>query len=908
MIRIFTTLLLALACIGLYAQITVTPNSACAGSTSFQVTITGFDANQIASSACGNITSGGITSNNNIVVNASNFVLNRNTNTITATLGIPSNISAGSYGFVVNFQCSPALSCTNCFTVNAVPSVTLSANPTTICNGQTSNLQANATAGSGTITSYLWNNSIPANSTTYGATPSSTTQYVVTVTNSNNCSSTASTQVTVNQLPNLSPSVSPGTICQGSSATLSANATAGTGTISTYSWSSTLGNVASGSVNPSSTTTYTITATNTANCSASGSTILNVNSRPTVTATAAPSSICNGETSVLFANASAGSGTVSTYSWSSDLGNISGGTVSPGTTTQYTVTVTNSNNCTTSASTSVTVNNNPSVNPTATPGTICAGSASIINANATAGSGTITNYTWSDGLNGNAANGDVFPTSSTIYNVTVTNSNNCSSTGSLSVNVNAIPTVAPTANPSAICNGGSTNSLLNANAGAGSGTITDYQWSSELGNVNSGSVSPSSTTTYAVTVTNSSNCTVSGTVTVGVGSSPTISPTATPSTICQGETSLLEGNGATSSGTILGYAWSSGIVGSSGSGNVSPATNTTYTVTVTNSDNCTASASAVVAVNESPVTAPSTTNGSICEGQSTTIEANASSANETITTYAWSSGIAGNNSGGSVSPTTNTDYTVTVTNSANCTATGSVTINVTPAPTQPVISSNIGDTICMGESAGLSLNTTYDSYLWSNGDTAAITTVNTSGSYIVTVTTSCGTQTSGAFALTVSDPGTPTITESIAIGLIAHSSTAVSYEWFKDGVSFAGPSSDSALQTTTSGNYTVKIVDAAGCDATSSAYTYIGVGIKDVQSDFYVSLAPNPTNSGKVAISSSANGFTATFFDLNGRIVTEQHAAGKNLIADLSNITAGMYIVKIRTNDGKFTTRRLSIQ
>ncbi len=90
---------------------------------------------------------------------------------------------------------------------------------------------------------------------------------------------TATQDITVNASPTTSPSASPSTSCTGDNVTLSANATAGSGSISSYSWSSGLvGNVSGGTVNPTSNTTYTVTVTNTNSCTASASTTVTVRS------------------------------------------------------------------------------------------------------------------------------------------------------------------------------------------------------------------------------------------------------------------------------------------------------------------------------------------------------------------------------------------------------------------------------------------------------------------------------------------------------------------------------------------------------------------------------------------------------------------------------------------------------
>ncbi|MEO8086461.1 MAG: hypothetical protein ABI763_06560, partial [Bacteroidota bacterium] len=79
----------------------------------------------------------------------------------------------------------------------------------------------------------------------------------------------------------------------------------------------------------------------------------------------------------------------------------------------------------------------------------------------------------------------------------------------------------------------------------------------------------------------------------------------------------------------------------------------------------------------------------ICNGQSIALTANATGT--ATLSYAWNIGIAGNVSSGSVSPGSNTTYTVTVTDGNGLSAVGSVNVIVNPVPIALVLT---GSTIC----------------------------------------------------------------------------------------------------------------------------------------------------------------------------------------------------------------------
>jgi hypothetical protein len=590
-------------------------------------------------------------------------------------------------------------------TINALPTASPSLSPTAVCAGGSSTLNANAAAGSGTITGYTWSAGL-GNVASGSVSPASTTAYSVTVTNSNGCSIVGGpATLTINAKPTASPSLSPTAVCAGGSSTLNANAAAGSGTITGYTWSAGLGNVASGSVSPASTTAYSVTVTNSNGCSiVGGPATLTINALPTASPSLSPTSICAGGSSTLNANAAAGSGTITTYTWSAGLGNVASGSVSPAGTTNYSVTVTNSNGCSiVGGPATLTINAKPTASPSLSPTAICAGASSTLNANAAAGSGTITTYTWSSGL-GNVASGSVSPGTTTAYSVTVTNSNGCSIVGGpATLTINALPTASPSLSPTAVCAGGS--STLNANAAAGSGTITTYAWSSGLGNVASGSVSPAGTTAYSVTVTNSNGCSiVGGPATLTINAKPTASPSLSPTAVCAGGSSTLNANAAAGSGTITTYTWSAGL-GNVASGSVSPAGTTNYSVTITNSNGCSiVGGPATLTINALPTASPSLSPTAICAGGSSTLNANAAAGSGTITTYAWSAGL-GNVASGSVSPASTTAYSITVTNSNGCSITaGPVTLTVAAGLSASIAEAH-GDTGgCSGDTFSLTAN------------------------------------------------------------------------------------------------------------------------------------------------------------------------------------------------------------
>ncbi|HRG59746.1 MAG TPA: GEVED domain-containing protein [Bacteroidia bacterium] len=224
--------------------------------------------------------------------------------------------------------------------------------------------------------------------------------------------------------------------------------------------------------------------------------------------------------------------------------------------------------------------------------TICSGASTQLNA--TGGQ----TYVWtpSTGLsNANVANPIASPSSTTTYNVQVTNGT-CSSIASVTVTVTNLSVNA--GNDVTICSGATTN--LSASGG------TTYSWSPTIGLTNPNAANPTAfptaTTTYTVTAT-SNGCSATDQVTVTVAT-PTISAGADVS-ICDGQSVQLNVNGGSN------YTWSP----STGLDNpnisnptASPTTTTSYTVTGVVAG-CSTSDVILVTVNSNPVVPTISPNG-----------------------------------------------------------------------------------------------------------------------------------------------------------------------------------------------------------------------------------------------------------------------------------------------------------
>ncbi len=244
----------------------------------------------------------------------------------------------------------------------------------------------------------------------------------------------------------------------------------------TYAWSPAGGltpgsaDQANETANVAVNTTYTVTATYTNGCSATGTSAITISSAAlTGTPVATPSAVCAGSTSTLNPQATGGCPPY-TYAWSDGLGSAATAVATVSVATTYHVTVSDAGAVNTSVfDFPVTVLASPSVSISTNPAgsAICASGNVVMTANGSGGTGALT-YTWSPTtallpVAGTAAIETATPTTTTVYTVTVKDVNLCSVTAAQTVNVVGaltIPTISAT--PASICSGDNSQLLVAA--------------------------------------------------------------------------------------------------------------------------------------------------------------------------------------------------------------------------------------------------------------------------------------------------------------------------------------------------------------------------------------------------------------------------------------------------------------
>ena len=381
-------------------------------------------------------------------------------------------------------------------------------------------------------------------------------------------------------------------ITSGSSTTLTGIFSNGAGSVSNG-----VGAVVSGTavtVAPTVTTTYTLTVTNAAGTAVTKQATVNVVAAPTITSfTAAAPTITAGTSTTLTGVFSNGTGSID-----NSVGAVTSGTavtVTPAVTTTYTLTVSNAAGAKVTNQATVTVVAAPAITSfTSAAATITAGTSTTLTGVFSNGTGSVSNGV------GAVTSGiavTVSPVATTTYTLTVTNTANTSVTKQVTVTVVAAPVITSFSAAAATITAG-TSTTLTGIFSNGTGSVDNG-----VGAVTNGTaapVSPASTTTYTLTVTNSGGATVTKQATVTVVPAPVITSfTPGASTIVSGNSTTLTAVFPNGTGSINNGV---GAVTSGTPVNISPTSTTTYTLTVTNAATtpATVTATTKVTVNAAP--------------------------------------------------------------------------------------------------------------------------------------------------------------------------------------------------------------------------------------------------------------------------------------------------------------------
>ena len=585
---------------GVYSGITVTTSTTnCTSNTAGPITLGGPVAPNISVTQTGPTTCGG--SNGYITISGvttgSSYVINYDMNgsaqpaiTQAATGGTVTinNLGAGTYSNItVTIQgCTSNIAGPVTITDPSAPVVTIGSN-SAICAGQALNLTSTSSLQNST---FAWSgpngfSSTQQNPTLSNATTAATGTYTVVV-SAGSCSTTMTTQVTVNPSPGVQSAGSNSPVCEGNSLNLSATTTA-TGTLS-WDWNGP-GGYSSANQNPTIANAaagnggaYNVTVTANGCTSAPFPVNVTVVATPAIQSASVNPTSCGSATgSITLSGVITGSSYVINYdkngapqpaiTQTATNGTVTINNLTAGTYANITVSL---NGCPSNIVGPVTLTD-PSQPPTpvvTVGGPYCEGDNVQITVN------NITGASWSwtgpggfSGTTQNASISNIQTTQAGTYTVVAT-VNSCSSLpATAQVVVNPIPPQPAITTNSPVCEGSTLTMGANNIPGV------TYQWSGPNNFTSSNqsesinNAQPTLNGVYTVTISNGT-CTSSANVNINVNPIPAAPVVVTPTELCQFESTQLSAQGQN-------LLWYTSQTGGTGQNNVTPPATTATTMT-----------------------------------------------------------------------------------------------------------------------------------------------------------------------------------------------------------------------------------------------------------------------------------------------------------------------------------------
>ncbi len=647
--------------------------------------------------------------------------------------------------------------------------------------------------------------------------------------------------------------------------------------------------------------TYQLTVTDANNCTFTDSYVLNnytsLNTNANIT-----NINCNGQSNGAIDLTTSGGTSPYSFSWSNgetveDINNLTAG--------NYTVTITDVNNCEIIETYSINQNSAITFSTVDLIDEVCGDGNGSIDISVSGGSGSYA-YNWSNG----ATTQDLTGISGGTYSVTVTDGFGC-------VDSSQYTLINNVSNCSNYCYLAISNIIVaedtcGNSVGSIDITITDATLPYNI-NWSTGSttedISGLSTGIYTVTVNDANGCEVVENINVSNNTgSLNVSTVQISDEICGNANGVVD---ITVSGGSMPYtySWSNGAT----TEDIANIAAGTYTVNIVDGNNCLFTDSYVVDNNTGTLVATATITDETCNNSQGAIDLTVTGANGTVNVN-WSNGMTTED----ISGLTEGAYSCTITDNSGCSLIE--TYNITNNPGNLSVSSIVTNETCDDNNGDINLIVTGGdgnySYNWSNGATTEDITNLNEGTYSCTIVdgNTCQVQTGSLYvfntggSLTVS---TVLITDEICgngLGAanidVTGGTGTLSYIWSNNSTS-------QDLLNVPAGTYNLTVTDSLGCMAyhsvdinnTQGSLTHdnsiitnevCGNGAGSINVSFSGGSLPYTYNWSNGATGANISGLSAGIYSCT---VTDQNGCEIIISETVNNDASGMSVSSILTNE-----------
>ncbi|MCW3125962.1 MAG: hypothetical protein JWO03_1620 [Bacteroidetes bacterium] len=212
--------------------------------------------------------------------------------------------------------------------------------------------------------------------------------------------------------------------------------------------------------------------------------------------------------------------------------------------------------------------------------------------------------------------------------------------------------------------------------------------------------------------------------------------------------------------------------------------------------------------------------------------------------------------------------------------------------------SNNQMTFCSNDSAEICAPAGFTDYVWNNNSNVQCINTNQAGLYSVALTNISGCNVhSDTVSLVVHQAP---LASAIAIGDTITASGGGDYSWYMNGVLLSADTS-AVYVAMRSAQYYVIITDTNGCSDISVPVQIIIASVPLLTGNENFSCYPNPLREGiRLSVNGIYSSTVLEIFDADGKQVYNTSIDSAETQLDLSNLTAGQYLIKVNNTTKSF--------
>ncbi len=565
-----------------------------------------------------------------------------------------------------------------------------------------------------------------------------------------------------------------------------------------------------------------------------------------------------------------------TYNWSNGetIQNINSLTAG-----SYTVTITDANNCSTTATASVDQAGGLLVNVTQSSNSSCNGDNDGVISISVTGGTTPYSYEWNNG----ATTEDLVNLTAGEYTVTITDANDCSVTATATF-TDPAPITATTDATNVACSGGDNGTVQVAVDGGT--TPYSFIWNNGATTQNINSLTAGN---YTVTITDANNCTITTSALVDQAGDLVVAVDQTTNVSCNGDNDGAVSISVEGGITPYSFDWNNGAI-TKDLNNLSAGQ---YTGIITDANGCSIAATVIITEPEI-LTGQLNIDNITCSGANTGQIDLSISGGSSPYTYKWSNGETTRN----LSDEAGGVYLVTITDANDCVT--ELSGEILETTELQIETQRIENVTCQGNSNGLIDikivgGTAPYSFNWSNGTSGEDLSNLSAGSYQVTITDINGCE--GIYESAIAEPEMLECKATILANLTNRGGSDASL--LASALGGIEPYSYlwSTQQTTaeinnlSTGSYQVTITDQNECQCETIIEINDPVRVGDfVWEDLNGDGIQNPTEPGIPNVE-----VTLTGIDTNGNNVSLTVTTDENGQYDFDGLLPGTYKITFST-------------